>query len=42
LSEWILTAQDFPAKPAVLHYTEMVAECRDCRFTVEYRRMESS
>jgi len=42
LSAWALATQEFQAKPAVLRYAEMVAECRDCHFTVEYRRMESS
>jgi hypothetical protein len=39
LSDWILEIQTPKSEPGVLQVAEMVAECSDCHFTVEYSRM---
>ena len=39
LTDWTLEIQTPKTEPGVLQATEMVAECSDCHFTVEYSRM---
>lgn len=39
LSDWV---REPKSQPGVLQAVEMVAECQDCHFTVEYSRLENS
>jgi hypothetical protein len=38
LTEWASAIEEPQAEPAILRSIEMVAECRDCHFSVEYSR----
>lgn len=42
LSEWPNEMPTPKAAPGVLQAVQMVGECMECHFTVEYNRMESS
>jgi hypothetical protein len=41
LSAWISEIPAPKTEPGALQSVEMVAECQECHFTVEYTRMES-